>query len=171
MNNQFKNIWDNRLKRQDAYQTNAFNYNQLSNGHLYLNTFNNDNYNDHCIDDFRDVLEALKSGLPSHHLLKKSKSFKIIQYTYGNPFQRALIGEDITIYYRYRLDQHTFLISFNEEYIEKDTIVSIYKSRGRIEGFYYVDSGEPVTIKYMTNILIALGLEPHIDDDYLDDIS
>ena len=45
MNNQFKNIWDNRLKRQDAHQTNAFNYNQLSNNHL--NTFNNDNYNDH----------------------------------------------------------------------------------------------------------------------------
>ena len=167
MNTQFENIWNNRLKRQDQHQTNAFNYNHLSNNHSYSNTFNNDNYNDHCIDDFRDVLEALKSGLPSHLL---EKSFKIEQYKEGHPFQYALIGDDITIYYRYRLDQHTFLISFNEEYIEKDSIVSIYKSRGNIEGFYYVDSGEPVTLKYMTNVLIALGFEPHIKDDYLYDI-
>lgn len=168
MNNQFENIWNNRLKRKDQHQFDAFSYDLAAIQNSYLNTFIKSNYNDHCIGDFRDVLEALKSGLPSH-LLKKS--FKVERYKEGHPFQYALIGDDITIYYRYRLDQHTFLISFNEEYIEKDSIVSIYKSRGNIEGFYYVDDSEPVTLNHMTNVLIALGFEPHIKDDYLYDIS
>lgn len=152
-------IWQQRLENKDDTQNDAFQYDD----HFHLdNQFDSNNYLDECISDFRDVLEALKIGYKSDLL---NDDFNIEQYDNG-PFRTALIGEDISIYHRLKMDQHTFLISFDEEFIEKDAIISIYKSRGRIEAFYFVDTYQPVNIIYMTNLLIALGLEKHQDGDY-----
>lgn len=156
-----KNIWANRLKNKRDGQKDAFQYDVNFN---LNNQFNENNYLDTCINDFRELLEALKIGYLPDSL---NDDFKIEQYGKG-PFKTALIGEDIAIYHRFRMDQNTFLISFGEQFIEKDAIVSIYKSRGRIEAFYFVDTHQPVHIVYMTNVLIALGLENHQKGDYLD---
>lgn len=167
-------LWQNRIERNKHIIKNntttvlAFDYyNLLSESTSFRNvhetTFRNNNYTDEILYDFRDILEALKTGTLSHHL--NPEQFKTETYEQG-PFWHGLVGQDITIYHRYKMDQNTYLISFSEEFIVPDMIISIYKSRGRIEAFRNVITGKPVNICNMSDILVALGLENHFKGDY-----
>lgn len=146
--NIFKNFWQRELNEHKDQITSqfksqikfCFDYNKATLDNISNISFDKSNWNDYALSKLREFLDEIKN---SKDQIFENDMYKVI-YNFNN-------------------DQNNFY--FLSKYMEPDFIISIYKSRGRIERILNVNNGKPITLDEMTLLYMNLDLVKNIDDD------
>lgn len=117
--------------------------------------FDEANWNDLSIVDFRDLVDDLIHDIKPNLLVKNHFEF----YEGGRRgryfFTADCPVENFTVVATSLYDQHH--VTFYDE--TQAYMLTWYKSRGRLESFVNIDQARPITLAEFTNLLESLGLE------------